>query len=392
MAAAEGGLWLGLMSGTSLDGVDACAVRLREGEAAGRRVQVVAQARLEFAPGLRQRLLDLGEARGDSLDSTMRAEQELTRAYAQAVELLRGGLPDEGDMALAGLGSMGQTVRHLPRGADGGGLGYSAQLLDGALLAALTGLEVVCDLRRSDIAAGGHGAPLACAWHRWAFGGGGGADGQDGGRPLAVANLGGIANVTLLGRRDLGFDTGPANILMDGWIQERRGLPMDEDGAWAAQGRPIPQLLECLLAEPYLALPPPKTTGRELFNQAWLQARLQEAGQSDADPADVQCTLAHFTAASLAQALRGQGCQDAALYLCGGGARNPLLLQLLQEQLPEAQVQTTAGLGLDAGLVECSCAAWYAWMRLHDRPCDLRDFTGARRPAIMGAHYRPPQA
>ena len=284
-------LYIGLMSGTSLDGVDGVLADF-EGPAAPR---VLAHVHQPFAPALRESLLALNQAGHDELHTAALAGNAVSRAYAAVVDelLARAGTARR---QVAALGAHGQTVRHRPLEFDG--RGYTVQLLDGAGLAEACGIDVVCDFRSRDVAAGGQGAPLVPAFHAAVFG--------STGRDVAVLNVGGIANLTLLGADGSvrGFDCGPGNVLMDSWIALHRGLPFDAQGRWAASGQVLPMLLEALCAEPYLQRPPPKSTGRDLFHAGWLQGRLAAVGQDAAGARgeDVMATLCEFSASAAADA------------------------------------------------------------------------------------------
>lgn len=357
------GLYIGLMSGTSLDGVDAV---LFDGHA------VLGHVHASFPHPLRDELLALNTPGTNELHRAALAANAVARAYADVVAQLREatGTPRE---RITALGAHGQTVRHRPGGLEG----YTTQLLNGALLAEQTGIDVVCDLRSRDIAAGGQGAPLVPAFHRAFFG--------TAGHDVAVLNLGGIANLSLLfaAGRTGGFDTGPANCLMDGWIARHRGAAFDADGAWAATGRVQPELLAALLAEPWFALPPPKSTGRDLFHLAWLDARLSSGLAAE----DVQATLLELTARSIVDALRAQMPKVAKLIACGGGALNGRLLQRLGELLPGVAIETSAAHGLPVDQVEAAAFAWLAQRFVERQPGNLPAVTGAAGPRLLGALY-----
>ncbi|MCZ8234026.1 MAG: anhydro-N-acetylmuramic acid kinase [Inhella sp.] len=352
--------FIGLMSGTSLDGVDAV---LAEVSMAG--LVVRAHAHRVFSAELRAELLALNQAGSDELHRSARAGQALARLYADAV-LDLGPLP-----SVRAVGAHGQTVRHRPE------LGYTCQLLDAALLAELTGLDVVADLRSRDVAAGGQGAPLVPAFHRAVFG----QPGVD----VAVLNLGGMGNLSLLHAdgRTTGFDTGPANALLDAWVARHRGQPFDANGAWAAQGQVLPELLAAMQAEPYFALPPPRSTGRDLFDAPWL-LRQPLAG---AAPEDVQATLAELTAWSVTEALRSHQPQVREVIVCGGGAFNGDLLGRLAKRLPGVGFVSSADRGLPPMQVEAAAFAWLAHRFVHHLPGNLPAVTGARGPRVLGALY-----
>ncbi len=361
----------GRMSGTSLDGVDGVLA-----EFSGSKPRVVLHRSASFTPDLRAELLALNSPGADELHRAALAANALVRVYAQVVADL---LADSGTAASAiqAIGAHGQTVRHRPQEFDS--TGYTLQLNNPALLAELTGIAVVADFRNRDVAAGGQGAPLVPAFHQDMF--------ARPGQSVAVLNLGGIANLSLLGAGGsvLGFDCGPGNALMDHWCQRHTGAPFDAAGAWAASGQPIAPLLATLLAEPYLAQSPPKSTGRDLFNPAWLEARLQPF--ADADPADVQATLAELTVGPCVAGFRRYGNDSKALIVCGGGALNSHLLQRLQAGLPGVAVASSEDHGLPPLQVEAGAFAWLARKTLHGEPGNLAQATGARGGRVLGAIY-----
>ena len=363
-------VFVGLMSGTSVDAVDGVLAAF-DGDAADAPARTLAFASRPMPAALRAELLALQQPGPDELARAALATVALTDLYAEvALELAaRSGTP------IAAIGAHGQTVRHRPE------LGYTLQLLDGARLAERTGLAAVVDLRSADVAAGGQGAPLVPAFHALAF--------ASPNRRRAVVNIGGIANVSLLpagGGTVVGFDTGPGNLLMDAWCERHLGMPYDRDGAWAAGGRVDDALLAHLLGEPYFALPAPKSTGRDLFTPAWLDARLARRPAAPA-PRDVQATLAELTAATIADACRGFDAEE--VRICGGGARNAHLMARLAARLAPADVTGTDALGVDPGAVEALAFAWLARERLAGRPANLPSVTGARGPRVLGAVYVP---
>ena len=369
----ESELYVGLMSGTSLDGVDAVLADFAAGD--GRPLRVLAHTHQPFDAGLAVELLALNTTGANELHRAALATNALARHYAQAVEslLARGGVQRD---AIAAIGAHGQTVRHRPQEFDGSG--YTLQLNQPALLAELCGIDVICDFRTRDVAAGGQGAPLAPAFHRVMFG----SERETRG----VLNLGGISNLTVL-RPDgttLGFDCGPGNALMDHWCARHTGRPFDADGAWAASGRVLDPLLSALLAEPYLALPPPKSTGRDLFNAAWLEAHL--LGVS-ARAEDVQATLAEFTTAACANDLNRHAPDATELVVCGGGAFNRHLLHRLAARASGVQVLPSNERGLPPTQVEGCAFAWLARAFMRREALALGTITGARGARVLGAHY-----
>jgi anhydro-N-acetylmuramic acid kinase len=362
-------LYIGLMSGTSVDGVDGVLVRLGDGQAPA----VLASANLPMPADLRRELLALNQSGDDELARGALAANGLARLYAQAIAALlqQAGIPASD---VAAIGAHGQTVRHRPE------LGYTVQLNAPALLAELTGIDVVADFRSRDVAAGGQGAPLVPPFHAAIFG-------APQGR--AVLNLGGIANVTLLepGKPPRGFDTGPANVLLDGWCQRHLGLPYDADGRWAATGQVLAPLLEQLISsEPWFALPPPKSTGRDLFNLQWLDDRLAAFDGPKPAPQDVQATLQRLTARTVANAIDASAAATQEVLVCGGGARNPGLMRELAYCL-QRPVHPTDALGVPAQEVEALAFAWLAQAFVQRRPAGVPAVTGARGPRILGALY-----
>jgi anhydro-N-acetylmuramic acid kinase len=359
------------MSGTSLDGVDGVMLDIDERGA----ITLRGHEHEPFVPALRDELLALNAPGADELHRAALAARGVALAYASVVTALLLGTSTVAREVRV-IGAHGQTVRHRPAHEDGR---YTLQLLDGALLAELTGIDVVCDLRSRDVAAGGQGAPLAPGFHAAVFG--------DARETRAVLNLGGIANLTLLAleRPVTGFDCGPANALLDGWCQRHRGEAFDADGAWAASGRVIAPLLQTLLAEPYFALPPPKSTGRDLFHAAWLDAHL--SAHPGLATVDVQATLAALTVEAIAQDLERHAPGTAALFVCGGGARNGHLMRSLALRLPAVRVSDTTQLGVPVDQVEGAAFAWLAHRFLERQPGNLPDVTGARGPRILGALY-----
>lgn len=362
---------IGLMSGTSLDGVDGVVVDFSEG------TQVLWHASRGFDAALRAELLALNRPEGsDELHRAALAANALARSYAEVVrELLQATGLAAGQ--IAAIGAHGQTVRHRPQMFDG--TGYTLQLNSPALLAELSGIAVVADLRSRDVAAGGQGAPLVPAFHHGVFG--------RPGETVLVLNIGGIANLSVLdgdGQTVLGFDCGPGNALMDGWCQAHTGQPYDDGGQWAATGKVLPTLLDRLLAEPFLQQPPPKSTGRDLFHADWLAGHLA-ASADCANPADVQATLTEFTARACAGAVQRFGHGGQELLVCGGGAFNTRLMQRLAALLPGVAVDTTAARGLPPQQVEAAAFAWLARQALLGLPGNLPAVTGARGPRILGA-------
>jgi len=363
---ASGELSIGLMSGTSLDGIDGALVRWHHDTPT-----TVAFASLPMPAALRAELLRLQAPADDELHRSRLAAVELARAYAGVCAELLARVPS-GERVRA-IGAHGQTIRHRPES------GYTLQILDGALLAELTRCDVVCDFRGADVAAGGQGAPLVPAFHARVFGA---ADSC-----RAIVNLGGIANVSLLAADGgvRGHDTGPANMLLDLWAERWTGQPFDRDGALAAAGRCDQALLARLLDEPYFALPAPKSTGRDTFNAEWLDRRLGDADRQAARAADVQATLLELTALTVARDCLGGGADS--VWLCGGGAANPALRDAIARRCSPVSVQTTAALGAPPQAVEAVAFAWLARCRLAGIAGNLPAVTGASGPRVLGALY-----
>jgi len=360
-------LYLGLISGTSADGIDVALVRFAT------RPEIIATRTFAYPEQLRAGVLALARnAAAITLDAYGHLDTAIGACFAEAALAL---LHDAGIDAreVAALGSHGQTVCHRPNGPDP----FTLQLGDPNMIAERTGIVTVADFRRADLAAGGQGAPLLPALHAAVL--------ANDAVPRAILNLGGIANITLLvpGQPVLGFDTGPANCLLDAWSLRHRGTSHDEGGAWASSGRINGALLQRLLDDPYFAAPPPKSTGREYFNLDWLDARVS----GRIEPADVQATLQQLSARSIADALRAHAPEIREVYACGGGVYNAALMAALRAELPDAKVDTTAALGLDPDFVEAVGFAWLARARLEHVPGNLPSVTGARGPRVLGGIY-----
>ncbi len=360
-------LFLGLMSGTSVDAVDGALL-----DFASRHPHVLGLASRPIPPELRRELLALQVSGPDELERSARARRELTLLYAEVARALLAP-------GLVAIGAHGQTVRHRPDA------GYTLQLLDGALLAEHTGVAVVCDFRSADVAAGGQGAPLVPAFHAAAF--------SHATRRRVIVNIGGIANVSLLapGEPVRGFDCGPGNALLDGWSERHTGAAYDDGGAWASGETHDDALLARLLSDPYFSRPAPKSTGRELFNLDWLDAVL--AGTAGAaQPRRVQSTLAQLTAESIARACASFGADE--VFACGGGVRNIDLMRRLGALLGGAggaALATTAQLGVDPQAVEAAAFAWLAARRMASEPGNVPAVTGARGERQLGAVYPAPE-
>jgi anhydro-N-acetylmuramic acid kinase len=362
-------LFAGLMSGTSLDGVDGV---LAEFSSSGS-LKVVSHAYRAFPEPLRNELLALNTSGPDELHRSALAASTLASLYTEVVAELLVHAKVKAE-AVRAVGSHGQTVRHRP------GLGYTWQINNPAMLAERSGIAVVADFRSRDVAAGGQGAPLVGAFHRALFG--------TAGETRAVLNLGGISNLTALlaDGHTTGFDCGPANVLMDLWSLRHTGQRFDADGAWGASGVIQPKLLSVLLEEPYFAAAPPKSTGRDLFNADWLSDRLQHFDEA-CPPEDVQATLCELTAITCTQAVMAHAGFAHELLMCGGGALNKHLMQRLAHHLPTMAVRLTDERGLPAQHVEAAAFAWLAYKHMHGEPGNLSSVTGAKGPRVLGACY-----
>jgi len=361
-----------------MDGIDAVAVDFGA-EPDRTTVRVLAHARRAYPAALRSEFAALNRSGPDEIHRGAIAANALARESAALVEALlaRAALAPT---QIAAIASHGQTVRHRPGEFDG--TGYTVQLNAPALLAELTGIDVVADLRSRDVAAGGQGAPLVPAFHRAVF--------AAPGRAVAIVNLGGIANLTAIDARGetIGFDCGPANTLLDLWSRRASGRDFDIDGAAAARGRVDTQLLAALRAEPYFDLPPPKSTGLDLFNAAWLDSRLDRVGalaRLSAD--DIQATLAELTAQAVAEACHRHAEGASELIVCGGGAFNADLMNRLARRLAPMPVVESGARGLPADQVEAAAFAWLARAFVARRPGNLATVTGAVGPRVLGALY-----
>jgi anhydro-N-acetylmuramic acid kinase len=371
--------FIGLMSGTSLDGVDGVLASINpQGQLAVR-----AHAFVAFEAPFKAELMALNQSGADELHRSALAGNQIARHYAQVVhDLLRSSGLQAHD--ITAVGAHGQTVRHRPLEFDGdttlqrAPVGYTLQLINPSLLAELTGIDVVADFRNRDLAAGGQGAPLVPAFHQGVFG--------QTGSCVAVLNIGGISNLSVI-RSDgsvLGWDCGPGNALMDHWCSAHTGAAFDHDGVWAGTGQVVADLLKTLMGEAFLQRSPPKSTGRDLFNPAWLQARLPA---DNLQPQDVQATLTEFTALACAHDVQRHATEARELIVCGGGALNGQLMSRLGHHLPGVQVVGSELRGLPPLQVEAAAFAWLAAKTMRRETSSLPSVTGAQGARVLGAIY-----
>lgn len=364
------GLYVGVITGTSVDGLD---VALLDIDA---QIRFVAGKTVALPADLRNELINLGQPGNNEIDRLGAADARLGSAIGEAVNafLAEAGVDPR---AVSAIGSHGQTVRHRPNMETP----FTLQIGDPNRIAEATGITCVADFRRRDMAAGGQGAPLVPPFHAALFG--------TPGERRIVLNIGGISNVTILpadgSEQITGFDTGPGNCLMDGWINHCRSLAFDRDGEWAREGSCCPDLLEALLADPYGARPPPKSTGREYYNLDWLSRHSEVVQLSEAD---VQATLAEFTARSIADSVGRWGGGADRLLVCGGGRHNRLLMEKLRYMMP-CPVEPTETQGIDGDALEAGAFAWLAHQTVAGLPGNAPSATGARGERILGGIYPP---
>lgn len=389
-------LYIGLMSGTSIDGIDAALVAFN-GSMGNEQCELIAQHLQPMPAALTAQLHELCRPNNDEISTLATIETPLAQAFALACQQLLAKTPYRAEDITA-IGSHGQTIRHHPEH------GFTLQIGDANILAALSTIDTVADFRRKDMALGGQGAPLVPAFHQAVF--------QHQTIDRAIVNIGGLANITYLpslqqAKTIVGYDTGPGNTLLDAWFSAKHpnlinniatnnavikdsAKSYDEDGKWAASGIIIEPLLDALLKHEYFALTAPKSTGRELFNLAWLQPFLSPDSQS---AASIQRTLTRFTAVTIANEVikltqsSDELNQHIEVYICGGGAANPLLMADLAQLLPNSPVMTTAEIGIDPDWVEAIAFAWLAKQHVHKQPGNLPAVTGASRKAVLGAFY-----
>lgn len=375
-------LYLGLMSGTSADAVDITAVDFSDNIP-----QLVAAETTPIELSLRKAIHAIALPGDNEIDRMGELDQELGRFFAHAIDDFLSKHPINRSDVIA-IGSHGQTIRHRPPGTLKHP--FTLQIGDPNVIAQVTGINTVADFRRRDIAAGGQGAPLVPAFHQSVF--------HSATTNRAVVNIGGMANISWIPTQGniLGFDTGPGNVLLDGWIQRHRQKNYDADGAWAKSGAVNDGLLAQLLEHPFFIQPYPKSTGREAFNLDWLDTEislfLKRIGTNSIKNEDVQATLTELTAASIANDIVNLQTQQTStdayeVFVCGGGAFNSYLMARLQARLPDLPVATTAALGVEPQWVEAMAFAWLAKQTMERKPGNLTAVTGAKAPVILGGVY-----
>ncbi len=363
-------LYIGLMSGTSFDGIDAALVSFSK-----LNVQLVDTHLQPIPQTIKQALLHLSQHTLHDLHQVCRLDVELGMLFAQAVQ----GLLEKNQLQpsdITAIGSHGQTLRHFPHPP----YPYTLQIGDPHVIAVNTGVTVVADFRRHDVALGGQGAPLAPLFHQ--------AFMQSSHENRAVVNIGGFANVTLLPKDNhakiSGFDTGPGNVLIDAWAMQQLQQPYDAKGEFARQGQVNMDLLTKLLADPFFNKIPPKSTGRDDFNLVWLQKQLEKFNMA---AQDIQATLTELTAQSIINSIKKYAPNTDAIYICGGGAANDFLMERLQAIAAPMNVQSTQALGIDPHWLEALLMAWLAKQRLENRKLNLSDITGSHTPHLVGTVY-----
>jgi len=364
-------LYIGLMSGTSVDAIDAVVVDFSNG------YELVATLQHEIPPHLRNQILSLCEPGENEISRMGRADIQMATEFSTAVL----GILEQNQLSardIIAIGCHGQTIRHEPDCE----FPYTLQISDPSRIALLTGITTIADFRNADIAAGGQGAPLVPAFHQRVF--------ASGMKNRAILNIGGISNFTLIPRNATqsitGFDSGPGNVLMDEWASRLFDQPFDRNGDIAGSGAVDTQLLSILLSEPYLKLAPPKSTGRELFNFSWLE-RMLASNNNDTKPEDVLATLAEYTATCIANDLTRHFTQCDEIFICGGGAYNPYLCSRI-ESLSCLPVQSTQKIGIDPNWVEGIAFAWLAKQTLEKKPGNVPSVTGANQYCILGGIYQ----
>jgi anhydro-N-acetylmuramic acid kinase len=368
--------FIGLMSGTSMDSIDAVAINFdRES------TQCLGSHQHKIPKSIKKQLVKLCQSNESSVVLFGSTDIQMGVLFAEAAKSLMSALELSFENIIA-IGSHGQTIRHSPPG--GSSIPFSIQIGDPNIIAAHTKCPVVADFRRADMALGGQGAPLTPAFHESFF--------SHPSITRVILNIGGIANITVLspGRSCMGFDTGPGNVLLDGWCLRHRGDPFDEGGLWGAEGTICEILLRQLKNHPYFIKSPPKSTGREAFNLNWLDQQLQiNRNQIVLSPQDVQATLCKFTADSITDCIKNLNLPVDEIYVCGGGARNQALIETLKTNLGNVQLHTTENLGIHPDDVEAAAFAWLAMRRINSLSGNLPSVTGASGPTVLGGFYLP---
>ena len=361
-------LFVGLISGTSMDGVDAALLDIEDDA-----ISLVATWAHPIPRAVHDDLARLVNARYPSASLAWQLDEQIGELFAEAaIALVAEAGVNAGEVRA--IGSHGQTIAHHPRAR----FPHTVQIGNPNVIAERTRISTVADFRRRDIAAGGEGAPLACGFHLAAMA-----------LPMAersVVNIGGIANITVLPSAGdvTGFDSGPGNTLLDRWTERHLGTGMDRDGAWASTGNVDETLLAQLSSDPYFSKPPPKSTGPEYFNLRWLERHLRDDARSLA-PEDVQNTLCALSASTIARGIEEFANSSSDVLVCGGGAHNPLLMEVLRRRLRPRSVETTEAIGIGPDWVEAAAFAWLARQSLDGLPGNLPSVTGARRPVVLGA-------
>ncbi|MDG2090895.1 MAG: anhydro-N-acetylmuramic acid kinase [Gammaproteobacteria bacterium] len=367
-------LYIGLMSGTSMDAVDCVLADLSDS------MQVIDFINVDIPASLKQNILDLCQESGENqIKALGETDIALGKLFASSVISLLEKNQINAEQIQA-IGSHGQTIRHQPPGQSDNP--FSIQIADPNTIAALTGITTVADFRKKDIALGGQGAPLLPAFHQRLF--------KSTETDRIILNIGGMANITLLRKDDnqiKGFDTGPGNILLDSWIQNNLNQNFDSNGDWAASGEFNSELLEFMLDDPYFSTPPPKSTGREYFNKKWIDKVFNDYAK-EISPQDVQATLCELTAISIAQEIK-KLIEIGEVIVCGGGARNKHLIKSLTTQLNPFKVSSSNNYDVDSDALEAFAFAWFAKQTLQKNLIDFTSITGSSRPHIMGGIYYP---
>lgn len=364
-------IYMGLMSGTSLDAVDAALVEFGDNP----KLRLIATHSQPIPAQLRAEILQLCQPGSDNVHRLGKTDTELGLLYAECCLQLLDKSRITAKEVVA-IGNHGQTIRHVPHSDSP----FTIQIGDPNIIAAKTGITTVADFRRRDIAHGGQGAPLAPAFHAWLF--------PRHEKNQWILNLGGIANLTYIptnpGEKMIGFDTGPANTLLDQWCEKNTGQSFDKNGDWARSGKIIPTLLEKMLDDAYFQKPFPKSTGREYFNLDWLYKKINHEIYSNED---IQATLTELTAKTVADAIKNLSSHAHTIYLCGGGANNTFLIERLQFHLSDAEILSTETVGIHPQWIECAAFAWLAKQTIEKKPGNVTNVTGAEKESILGGVY-----